>query len=161
MQKYMFSGSDLHELFSCGYRNLKKNMDAVNNLNVFPVPDGDTGTNMVQTFGGGLRAVSGEISHAGEYMQKLSKAVLLSARGNSGVIFSQFVHGLSRGFADKAEVCFADFACAFACAKEDAYKEHPQSFLQFQHIKAVTPFSMQQPFFILQLGEAFFRESSP
>ncbi len=121
MHNKMLSGTDLHELFSSGYRNLKKNMDAVNNLNVFPVPDGDTGTNMVQTFGGGLRSVSGDIAHAGNYMQKLSKAVLLSARGNSGVIFSQFVHGLARGFADKAEVSFHDFAQAFACAREDAY----------------------------------------
>ena len=121
MYNKMLSGSDLHELFSSGYRNLKKNMDAVNNLNVFPVPDGDTGTNMVQTFGGGLRAVSGDITHAGDYMQKLSKAVLLSARGNSGVIFSQFVHGLARGFADKATVSFHDFAAAFTCAREDAY----------------------------------------
>ncbi len=118
----MLSGTDLHALFTVGYRNLKKNMEAVNNLNVFPVPDGDTGTNMVQTFGGGLRAVHGDIPHAGEYMQKLSKATLLSARGNSGVIFSQFVHGLARGFADKAQVSFADFAHAFNCAREDAYK---------------------------------------
>ena len=122
MLNKMLSGSDLHALFSSGYRNLKKNMDAVNNLNVFPVPDGDTGTNMVQTFGGGLRAVNGDIAHAGQYMQKLSKAVLLSARGNSGVIFSQFIHGLARGFADKAEVSFHDFAAAFTCAREDAYK---------------------------------------
>lgn len=122
MQNMMLSGTDLHALFTVGYRNLKKNMEAVNNLNVFPVPDGDTGTNMVQTFGGGLRAVHGDIPHAGEYMQKLAKATLLSARGNSGVIFSQFVHGLARGFADKREVCFADFAHAFHCAREDAYK---------------------------------------
>ena len=122
MLNKMLSGADLHDLFSAGYRNLKKNMDAVNNLNVFPVPDGDTGTNMVQTFGGGLRSVSGDIAHAGQYMQKLSKAVLLSARGNSGVIFSQFIHGLARGFADKAEVSFHDFAEAFTCAREDAYK---------------------------------------
>lgn len=122
MQNMMLSGTDLHALFTVGYRNLKKNMEAVNNLNVFPVPDGDTGTNMVQTFGGGLRAVHGDIPHAGEYMQKLAKATLLSARGNSGVIFSQFVHGLARGFADKSEVCFADFAHAFNCAREDAYK---------------------------------------
>ena len=121
MEYKMLSGTDLHELFTSGYRNLKKNMDAVNNLNVFPVPDGDTGTNMVQTFGGGLRSVSGDIAHAGEYMQKLSKAVLLSARGNSGVIFSQFVHGLARGFADKAQVSFHDFAQAFTFAREDAY----------------------------------------
>ena len=54
-------------------------------------------------------------------MQALSKAVLLSARGNSGVIFSQFIHGLARGFAQKEAVTFPDMAHAFACAREDAY----------------------------------------
>ncbi|MBO5892524.1 MAG: DAK2 domain-containing protein [Oscillospiraceae bacterium] len=114
-------GIGLHQLFTSGYRNLKKNMEAINDLNVFPVPDGDTGANMVMTFGGGLQAVSETESHVGQYMQGLSRAVLLSARGNSGVIFSQFVHGLYRGFAEKETVTFADLAEAFACAKEDAY----------------------------------------
>ena len=114
-------GIGLHGLFTSGYRNLKKHMEAINGLNVFPVPDGDTGANMVMTFGGGLRAVNDPTAHAGQYMQGLSKAVLLSARGNSGVIFSQFVYGLSRGFAQKESITFADFAPAFACAKEDAY----------------------------------------
>ena len=116
------NGAGLHALFESGYRNLKKNTDAINALNVFPVPDGDTGTNMVMTFGGGLRSVSSELSHVGEYMQRLSQAVLLSARGNSGVIFSQFVYGLYRGFARKETVTFADLSDAFACAREDAYK---------------------------------------
>ena len=116
------SGVGLHELFSCGYRNLKKNMEAVNDLNVFPVPDGDTGTNMVMTFGGGMQAADPGQDHVGQYMQTLSKAVLLSARGNSGVIFSQFVHGLYRGFEGKQTIAFSDLAYAFACAKEDAYK---------------------------------------
>lgn len=114
-------GIGLHRLFTGGYRNLKKNMDTINGLNVFPVPDGDTGTNMVMTFGGGLNAVNGETAHVGQYMQTLSRAVLLSARGNSGVIFSQFVHGLFRGFSGMETVTFADFAPAFACATEDAY----------------------------------------
>jgi len=120
MQAFL-DGVALHALFSSGYRNLKKNMNAINDLNVFPVPDGDTGTNMVMTFGGGLQAADAEATHAGKYMQSLSKGVLLSARGNSGVIFSQFVHGLYRGFAEKEQVTFADFAEAFACAQEDAY----------------------------------------
>jgi DAK2 domain fusion protein YloV len=76
---------------------------------------------MVMTFGGGLRSVNESTTHAGEYMQALSKGVLLSARGNSGVIFSQFVHGMARSFAEKETVSFADMADAFACAKEDAY----------------------------------------
>ena len=114
-------GIGLHGLFTGGYRNLKKNMQTINELNVFPVPDGDTGTNMVMTFGGGLNAVAEPAAHVGQYMQSLSRAVLLSARGNSGVIFSQFVHGLYRGFAQKQTVTFADLAQAFAYAKEDAY----------------------------------------
>ena len=115
------NGVGLHSLFESGYRNLKRNTDAINELNVFPVPDGDTGTNMVKTFGGGLRSVSGEVEHVGEYMKQLSQAVLLSARGNSGVIFSQFVSGLARGFADCRQVDFQDFIRAFDCAREDAY----------------------------------------
>ena len=116
------NGIELHELLSSGYRNLKKNMNTVNDLNVFPVPDGDTGTNMVHTFGGGLKASPSDMENVGEYMSALSRAALLSARGNSGVIFSQFVNGLYRGFSDKQEIKFSDFAKAFKCAKEDAYK---------------------------------------
>ena len=122
MQQNYIDGIELHKLFTGGYRSLKKNMAAVNDLNVFPVPDGDTGTNMVQTFGGGLLSTSGDIENTGEYMKRLSKAVLLSARGNSGVILSQFVHGLYRGFANKDKIEFHDFTYAFACAVEDAYK---------------------------------------
>lgn len=114
-------GIALHSLFTGGYRNLKKNMNAINDLNVFPVPDGDTGTNMVMTFGGGLQSASADCAHVGQYMKQLSHAVLLSARGNSGVIFSQFIHGLYRGFAEKERITFADLAPAFACAKEDSY----------------------------------------
>ena len=117
----VLDGCGLHTLFVSGYSNLKKNMETINNLNVFPVPDGDTGANMAMTFGGGLQAANGAQTHVGKYMQGLSKAILLSARGNSGVIFSQFIHGLSRGFADKETVTFADMAFAFACATEDAY----------------------------------------
>ena len=116
------NGAGLHSLFESGYRNLKKNTDAINELNVFPVPDGDTGTNMVKTLGGGLQSVSADVENAGEYMQALSRAVLLSARGNSGVIFSQFVSGLARGFAHCEQVDLQDFVRAFDCAREDAYK---------------------------------------
>lgn len=115
------NAKELHALFASGYHNLKNNTDTINDLNVFPVPDGDTGTNMVMTFGGGMQAANAEADHVGQYMQQLSRAVLLSARGNSGVIFSQFIHGLYRSFADKETVTFADMADAFACAKEDAY----------------------------------------
>ena len=77
---------------------------------------------MVMTFGGGLRSVSADTERVGEYMQSLSQAVLLSARGNSGVILSQFVSGLARGFAGCDRVDFQDFVRAFDCAREDAYQ---------------------------------------
>ena len=120
MQQFI-NGIELNNLFTVGYRNLKKNMAAINDLNVFPVPDGDTGTNMVHTFGGGLGAVEPE-KNVSEYMKKLSSAVLLSARGNSGVIFSQFIWGFGRGVEGKEEIAFSDLANAFICAREDAYK---------------------------------------
>ena len=114
-------GIVLHQLFLSGYRNLKRNMETLNDLNVFPVPDGDTGTNMVHTFGGGLESTAGDISHLGQYMKALAQGVLLSARGNSGVIFSQFIHGLYRGLEALPTAAFSDLAKAFACATQDAY----------------------------------------
>ncbi len=121
MQTTAICAKELHTIFENGYRNLKKNMGSVNDLNVFPVPDGDTGTNMVKTFGGGLHAVTPQ-ENVGGYMKELSRAVLLSARGNSGVIFSQFIHGLCRGFEGKTDIDFCDFETAFKYACEDAYK---------------------------------------
>ena len=120
MQQFI-DGITLNYIFTMGYRNLKKNMAMINDLNVFPVPDGDTGTNMVHTFGGGLGSVTAEKS-VNAYMSQLSTAVLLSARGNSGVIFSQFISGLGRGFEGKEKIEFSDLEYAFLCAKEDAYK---------------------------------------
>ena len=142
MQTFL-DGVALHALFSSGYRNLKKNMNAINDLNVFPVPDGDTGTNMVMTFGGGLQVADAEQTHAGKYMQSLSKGVLLSARGNSGVIFSQFVHGLYRGFAEMEQVTFGDFAEAFACAAiptmpVSAFAKTDSTVLVMDHRKILT-----------------------
>ena len=120
MQQFL-DGEVLNSVFTVGYRNLKKNMAAINDLNVFPVPDGDTGTNMVHTFGGGLGAVTAQ-KNVGLYLRELSRAVLLNARGNSGVIFSQFIRGLYCGFENKETICFADLVFAFDCAREDTYK---------------------------------------
>lgn len=119
MQQFI-DGATLNYVFTVGYRNLKKNVNLINDLNVFPVPDGDTGTNMSHTFGGGLASVK-QSESVGEYTKSLAKSVLLSARGNSGVIFSQFVSGFARGLEGKKTICFADLKAAFKCAKEDAY----------------------------------------
>ncbi len=121
MQNIKLNGIEFHRALENGYRNLKKNVEIINNLNVFPVPDGDTGTNMVKTFGGGIKLLQDDIIDIGEYMKKLSNAVLLSARGNSGVIFSQFINGIYRAFEKRKEIEFCDFTNAFVLGKEDAY----------------------------------------
>lgn len=119
MQQYI-DGKTLNYLFTVGYRNLKKNVEIINDLNVFPVPDGDTGTNMTHTFGGGLASVAVN-QNVDEYIASLAKAILLCARGNSGVIFSQFIRGFARGLCGKKSICFSDLTLAFKCAKEDSY----------------------------------------
>ena len=119
MQQFL-DGNSLHEAFVSGYQNLKKNLTTINDLNVFPVPDGDTGTNLVHTFGGGIGSVTPQ-SDIGKYLNQLARAVLLSARGNSGVIFSQFIFGFARGIENKSTIEFKDLINAFKCAKEDSY----------------------------------------
>lgn len=90
-----------------GAARLSDKADTVNNLNVFPVPDGDTGDNMRMTIEGGVAALEGmDSGNLGEVSQALSKGMLLGARGNSGVILSQFFAGVGRGLA--------------ACEKADA-----------------------------------------
>lgn len=118
--RQLIDGKTLNYLFTVGYRNLKKNVKIINDLNVFPVPDGDTGTNMEHTIGGAL-ASTVPSTNVNEYTRALSKAVLLCARGNSGVIFSQFLNGLARGFSNKTSITFSDLAQGFDTACEDAY----------------------------------------
>lgn len=76
-------------------RNLNKHVNVVNQLNVFPVPDGDTGTNMVTTIHKGLMAVGESLEDLPSVTQKFARSVVFEARGNSGVIVSQFLKGIS------------------------------------------------------------------
>lgn len=76
-------------------RNLSKHVNVVNQLNVFPVPDGDTGTNMVTTIHKGLKAVGESIEDLPSVAQKFARCVVFEARGNSGVIVSQFLKGIA------------------------------------------------------------------
>lgn len=104
-----------------GYRNLKRNMTVVDELNVFPVPDGDTGKNMTMTIEGGVIGTKGEFSKISEMMAKFSRSSLLSARGNSGVILSQFIRGLAVGSENVTSYTIDDFIRAFDCGREYAY----------------------------------------
>ncbi len=99
-------------------RNLNKHVKHVNELNVFPVPDGDTGTNMVTTVHKGLLAVGGSIVDLPSVARKFARSVVFEARGNSGVIVSQFLKGISEGF---YEVDAAD-AETFIAALEKGVK---------------------------------------
>ncbi len=84
-----------------GAANLRSNAREVNDLNVFPVPDGDTGDNMSMTIEGGVAALEGvDSTSLADVMDHISRGMLLGARGNSGVILSQFFAGMNRGFAD-------------------------------------------------------------
>ncbi len=94
---------------------LSQNAEFVNSLNVFPVPDGDTGTNMNLTFQSGYKAVNeAQTTHVGELAQHLAKGLLMGARGNSGVITSQIFRGFAKSVAAKATLSPQDLAQALA-----------------------------------------------
>ncbi len=110
-------------MITSGANNLYNNREEVNELNVFPVPDGDTGTNMSLT----ITAVSAELAAADvselcAAADKAAFAALRGARGNSGVILSQFFRGISRELKGKTECGTADFACALQSGSDAAYK---------------------------------------
>lgn len=96
--KYL-GGLLLSKMARGGAAELRSNADEVNKLNVFPVPDGDTGDNMRMTIESGVKAIENiESDNISEVMQGLSHGMLLGARGNSGVILSQFFAGIAKGF---------------------------------------------------------------
>ena len=97
-----------------GAANLKNNAAEINELNVFPVPDGDTGLNMCKTIEGGVAKIKDkDFSTVSELMEEFVHGALLSARGNSGVILSQIFKGVSVGVSGLTEVSVVDFAHAF------------------------------------------------
>ena len=104
-----------------GYLYLKRNTETIDDLNVFPVPDGDTGTNMTMTLGGGVSTGS-DAARVDTFMQAFSRGTLFSARGNSGVILSQFVRGFGIGCEGKENLTVSDFADAFASGVKYAYE---------------------------------------
>ena len=111
------------KMFLGGAKNLESRKEWINELNVFPVPDGDTGTNMTLT----ITAAAGEVSSLTELnMETLAKCIssgsLRGARGNSGVILSQLLRGFTKGIKDHEELDVIDLASAMQKAVETAYK---------------------------------------
>ena len=123
LRKKQINGQSMKRLVEAGMIWLRTNQQTVNALNVFPVPDGDTGTNMVLT----MQSAWNEIKDLGhrrvsDMAAAVSKGALMGARGNSGVILSQLWRGFARGVQDKDVMDGATFAKAFAEARDTAYR---------------------------------------
>ena len=123
MQSKSFDGLVLKQLVEAGLAWLRTNQQIVNALNVFPVPDGDTGTNMLLTMTSAYNEVSSlGYHHAGQMAAAVAQGALMGARGNSGVILSQLWRGFSRAMHGKDTIDAATLANAFAEARDTAYK---------------------------------------
>jgi DAK2 domain fusion protein YloV len=119
----VFDGQDLKKAMMGGAAWLAEHRDAINALNVFPVPDGDTGSNMSATMQAAVRAIeSSEETSAGVVAAKLSHGALLGARGNSGVILSQILRGVAQGLDKKQTFTASDLAAAMQAAQQLAYR---------------------------------------
>jgi fatty acid kinase len=122
-KKARCSGRDLNGMFNAATRWLERSAPSINALNVFPVPDGDTGINMLLT----MRAATEEASRSPEVgaaavAQAMARGSLMGARGNSGVILSQIFRGLAHGLDNKRTFSAHDFANALAESADFAYK---------------------------------------
>ena len=117
------NGHDFYNMVVNASNRLLEESDFVNALNVFPVPDGDTGTNMSMTFKAAVKEIENLNSESiGETSKKLAKGALMGARGNSGVILSQILRGISKGLEGKTSVDSVEFANAFVEGSKAAYK---------------------------------------
>lgn len=123
IQIQSIDGLLLREMVLAGAALLEKNREAVDALNVFPVPDGDTGTNMSLTMASATREVnSKEFTRADEAAEALSKGALRGARGNSGVITSQLYRGFAKALKGVEKITPVEFAAALQKGAETAYK---------------------------------------
>ena len=120
----MITGQMLKNALISGANNLQNHRTQVDALNVFPVPDGDTGTNMSQTCGSAVRElqVCGDGTPVCEIAKKAANALLRGARGNSGVILSLIFRGVSKGFKGLETADGRQLAAAFQMGQESAYK---------------------------------------
>jgi hypothetical protein len=120
---YACDGQQLKQLTEAGIIWLETNREIINALNVFPIPDGDTGTNMLMTMQAAAREVAGRTEkHVGKMAQSIAHGALMGARGNSGVILSQIWRGLARALDGHETFDTALFARALREAAETAYR---------------------------------------
>lgn len=120
--KMDLDGKTFKQMLVYGAASLRKNIEIVNNLNVFPVPDGDTGTNMKMTFDSGLSTLTWDKDEGiGSVSEKFAQGMLLGARGNSGVILSQIFKGISNGLIGKETVNAMELGQAFSEGVKQSY----------------------------------------
>jgi uncharacterized protein len=123
MKYQTINGHDFYNMVVNASNRLLEESEYVNSLNVFPVPDGDTGTNMSATFKAAVKEIEGMNSESiGEVSKKLAKGALMGARGNSGVILSQILRGISKGLEGKTSVDAVGLAIALKEGSNSAYK---------------------------------------
>lgn len=122
MKVVEMNGTLFDEILQNGYKNLALHYEAINELNVFPVPDGDTGTNMKLTFNNGLKSVDAtNTEEIGTVAESLAKGMLFGARGNSGVLTSQYFKGIADYLKEKKSVTVQEFAEALVNGYKTAY----------------------------------------
>ncbi len=123
LERFDIDGQAVKNLALAGLTWLKTNQQTVNALNVFPVPDGDTGTNMILTMKSAFDEIENSPErHAGKMLAKLAQGALMGARGNSGVILSQLWRGLAHGMENDPAITAKGLARALTSAKDTAYK---------------------------------------
>ncbi len=123
MTSNVLDGKDLIKFITAGAANLREHAQVVNDLNVFPIPDGDTGENMSMTIEGGIGSFYDfNESSIGETSSRIASGMLMNARGNSGVILSQLFAGIADGLKDKKTASVIDLANALKMGVDRAYK---------------------------------------
>ncbi len=128
MPRRTCDGAGFLAAFRSAVANLERHVDEVNALNVFPVPDGDTGSNMLATVKAALEEADrvGPDASAADVAHAAARGALIGARGNSGVITSQILHGMAAGLAGKRRFNGLDLAHALAAGSKNAYKAVPR-----------------------------------
>jgi len=117
------NGQQLKQMFLSGANNLYNHYPEIDQLNVFPVPDGDTGMNMNLTLTSGAKEINNlQDADCSLIATAFSRGLLMGARGNSGVITSQIFRGFAQGMAGKSSLTAKDLAACFVKGKEEAYK---------------------------------------
>ncbi|WP_297519457.1 DAK2 domain-containing protein [uncultured Clostridium sp.] len=123
MKYNKISGEQFYAMVQNASNSLESQSEYVNSLNVFPVPDGDTGTNMSMTFKAAAKEIAANRNGSiADVSKKLAKGALMGARGNSGVILSQILRGMSNGFEGVEEAGVTDFVRALEEGAKSAYK---------------------------------------